>query len=136
MAFREKGVVGYTSGVGMPQATERRAEPRFTVKVNVTFESEHNFFTGLTQDLSNSGLFIATPHICPIGTRVAVTLTLPTSPQPVQVLTEVRWLRTRDVPGDGGKAGLGLMFVQMSPQAKAAVKAFIARRETIFFDVE
>jgi uncharacterized protein (TIGR02266 family) len=120
----------------MPQGNERRQEPRYAVKVSVTFDSEHNFYTGLTQDLSSSGVFVATPHICPIGTRIAVTLTLPTAIEPVQVLTEVRWQRTRDVPGGGGKAGLGLMFLQMSSQAKAAVKAFIARRETIFFDLD
>lgn len=120
----------------MVEGSERRREPRYSVKVSVTFDSEHNFYTGLTQDLSGSGLFVATPHICPIGTRIAVTLTLPTATTPVQVLTEVRWLRTRDVPGGGGKAGLGLMFVQMTPEAKVAVKAFLARRESIFFDVD
>ena len=120
----------------MPQANERRREPRYTVTVDVTFESEHNFYTGLTQDLSGSGLFVATTCLCPIGERVSVRMRLPTAKEPVDALTEVRWVRHRDVPGGGGKAGLGLMFVQMSPQARAAVKAFLAKRESIFFDAD
>jgi hypothetical protein len=51
-------------------------------------------------------------------------------------MTEVRWLRTRDVPGGGGKAGVGLMFLQMSPQAKQAVMDFLAKRESLFFDLD
>lgn len=120
----------------MTQTTDRRLSPRYAVTVRVTFESEHNFFTGLTQDLSGGGLFVATPSLCPIGTRVQVRMHLPTSAEPLDVLTEVRWVRHQDVPGGGGKAGVGLMFVQMSPQAKAAVRAFLRQRESIFFDAE
>lgn len=120
----------------MAPPDERRREPRYTVSVQVTLDSEHNLFTGLTQDLSGSGLFVATTFVCPIGERVALTMRLPTSAEPIVALTEVRWVRTRDVPGGGGKAGLGLRFVRMSPQGKAAVKAFLAQRESIFFDVD
>ena len=120
----------------MTSAQDRRRSPRYTVSVEVTLSSEHNFFTGLTQDLSGGGLFVATPSLCPIGSRVELRMKLPTSPQPIDVLTEVRWVRHQDVPGGGGRAGVGLMFLQMSPQARQAVKAFIARRETIFFDVD
>jgi uncharacterized protein (TIGR02266 family) len=120
----------------MTPAQERRNAARFAVTVQVTFESEHNFFTGLTQDLSRGGLFVATPHLCPIGARVRLRMTLPTSSQPIELMTEVRWLRTRDVPGGGGKAGVGLMFLDMSPQAETAVKAFLEQRESIYFDTD
>ncbi len=120
----------------MPPAPERRQAPRYTVSVEVTLNSEHNFFTGLTQDLSKSGVFIATPTLCPIGARVQVRLKLPTSTTPIDALTEVRWVRHHDLPGGGGKAGVGLMFLQMSPQAKQAVLAFLAKRDSIFFDAD
>jgi uncharacterized protein (TIGR02266 family) len=120
----------------MSPPQDRRQVPRYTVAVEVTLDSEHNFYTGLTQDLSQGGLFVATPTLCPIGARVQVRMTLPTSREPIEALTEVRWLRTRDVPGGGGKAGVGLMFLQMSPQAKQAVKDFLAKRESLFFDAD
>jgi uncharacterized protein (TIGR02266 family) len=120
----------------MTQPSDRRLAPRYAVTVQVTLESEHNFFTGLTQDLSGGGLFVATPTLCPIGTRVQVRLHLPTAEAPLDLLTEVRWVRTRDVPGGGGKAGVGLMFLQMSPKAKDAIKQFLNQRESIFFDAD
>ncbi len=120
----------------MSPTNERRREPRYTVTVDVTLDSEHNFFTGLTQDMSGSGLFVATNCLCPIGERVSLRMRLPTSKEPIDAITEVRWVRTRDVPGGGGKAGLGLKFVQMSPQGREAVKAFLAKRESIFFDAD
>jgi uncharacterized protein (TIGR02266 family) len=120
----------------MPPQPERRRAPRYIVSVEVTLDSEHNFFTGLTQDLSKGGLFVATTTPCPIGARVQVRMKLPTSATPVDAMTEVRWVRHHDVPGGGGKAGVGLMFLQMSQQGKQAVLAFLARRESIFFDAD
>ena len=120
----------------MPPEPERRRAPRYTVSVEVTLDSEHNLFTGLTQDLSGSGLFVATSTMCPIGARVQLRMKLPTSATPVDAMTEVRWVRHHDVPGGGGKAGVGLMFLQMSQQGKQAVLAFLARRESIFFDAD
>jgi uncharacterized protein (TIGR02266 family) len=120
----------------MTSPKDRRQAPRYVVSVEITLDSEHNLFTGLTQDLSGGGVFVATTTLCPIGERVRVKLKLPTAPGPIDILTEVRWVRTRDVPGGGGMAGLGLKFLQMSPEAKQAVMAFLDRRESIFFDAD
>jgi uncharacterized protein (TIGR02266 family) len=120
----------------MTQHSERRHAPRYAVAVEVTLESEHNFFTGLTQDLSSGGLFVATTSRCPIGAQVHLRMTLPTSLTPIDVLTEVRWVRAYDLPDDAGKAGVGLKFLQLSPQAAQAVKAFLDQRESLFFDVD
>jgi uncharacterized protein (TIGR02266 family) len=120
----------------MPQSDERRQQPRFAVAVQVTMESEHNFYTGLTQDLSGGGLFVATHNIRPVGERVHLRFTLPTSRDPIEALTEVRWVRPMAVPGGGGEAGMGLQFLELPPPAKEAVKAFLQKRESLFYDVE
>ena len=120
----------------MLPSPDRRHAPRYTVTVAVTLDSEHNFFTGLTQDLSKSGLFVATTTPCPIGAQVHLRFALPTSKEPIEALTEVRWVRPQDVPDGGGKAGVGLMFLRMSPQGKQAVKTFLSMRESIFFDAD
>ena len=36
----------------------------------------------------------------------------------------------------GGEAGMGLQFLQLAPQAKEAIKAFIKRRDSLFFNVD
>ena len=102
--------------------------------MEVTFESEHNFYPGSAVDLGGGGLFVATNKIRPIGECVRVHLTLPTSSDPIDAIAEVRWLRTQALPRGGGQVGMGLMFLQLSPKGKAAVKAFLKLRESIVID--
>ena len=120
----------------MTSPADRRQEIRYAVAVTVTFESDHNFYTGLTSDLSGGGLFVATHQIRPVGERVLLRLTLPTSREPIDTITEVRWVRATEMPGGGGESGMGLQFLQLAPKAKEAIKAFLKRRDSIFFDVE
>ncbi len=120
----------------MTSPADRRQEPRYAVAVAVTLESEHNFYTGLTSDLSGGGLFVATHLIRPVGERIQLRLTLPTSREPIDALTEVRWVRSTALPGGGGEAGMGLQFLQLSLQAKDAIKAFLKQRDSLFFDVD
>jgi type IV pilus assembly protein PilZ len=115
---------------------ERRQEVRHRIVVNVTFESEHNFYTGLTQDLSSSGLFVATNNLLPEGERIHLKFTLPTSADPIELIAEVRWTRRDAVRGGGGEAGMGLHFLSLSPRAKEAINAFLKRRDSLFVDVD
>jgi uncharacterized protein (TIGR02266 family) len=120
----------------MTSPADRRLEPRYAVAVAVTFESEHNFYTGLTSDLSGGGLFVATHQIRPVGERIQLRLTLPTSKEPIDAVTEVRWVRTTELRGGGGEAGMGLRFLQLAPAAKTAIQAFLKKRDSLFFDVD
>ena len=45
----------------------RQARRRYQVEVGVA--SDHNVYTGFTEDISSGGLFVATHDILPIGTR-------------------------------------------------------------------
>jgi uncharacterized protein (TIGR02266 family) len=108
---------------------ERRAMPRHEVTVEVTFESEHNFYTGITQDLGSGGLFVATNILRSIGECVRVRFTLPGNPELLDAITEVRWVRDRDTAA--GEAGMGLQFLQMSAKTKQAVKAFAEKRDAM-----
>lgn len=120
----------------MSSPADRRSEARYAVAVAVTFESEHNFYTGLTSDLSGGGLFVATHQIRPIGERIQLRFTLPSLGEPIEAMTQVRWVRTAAVAGGGGEAGMGLQFLQLSPHAKDAIKAFLKKRDSLFYDVD
>jgi uncharacterized protein (TIGR02266 family) len=120
----------------MTNPADRRLEPRYAVAVAVTLESEHNFYTGLTSDLSGGGLFVATHLIRPVGERIELRFTLPTLRDPIDAVTAVRWVRATEVPGGGGEVGMGLQFLQLAPAAKEAIKAFLKRRDSLFFDVD
>src|SRR5262245_43766441 len=114
-----------------------RASERFDLEVKVDLESDHNFYTGLTQNISAGGLFIATHHLRRIGDRISLKFTLPGSDNPVTVETEVRWIRENSAlqRADGG-TGMGVRFMNLSPEASAAINAFIESRESLYYDDE
>lgn len=81
-------------------------------------------------------MFVATHQLRPVGERIHLRFTLPTSRDPIDAMTEVRWVRTTAVAGGGGEAGMGLQFLQLAPQAKDAIKAFLKKRDSLFYDVD
>lgn len=116
------------------------AEPRrrafrvpFTVEVNV--ESEHNFWTGFTQNLSEGGLFVATEREVPMGSIVQFEMRLPGSDRVWLVVGCVRWARGADAATEDAPVGIGLQFVDVEPELAALIETFIQRsRDSLFFD--
>ena len=113
---------------------DKRVSPRYQVKVEVGLQTENNFYTGLTQDLSGGGVFVATNQIREVGERIKVLLTLPGQRETFEILTEVRWVRSTTFSRNVEDPGMGLRFLQMSPGAKQAVTDFLSQRESLFFD--
>ena len=114
-----------------------RASERFDLEVKVDLESDHNFYTGLTQNISSGGVFIATHHLRKIGDRITLNFTLPGSNKTLAVETEVRWIRENSalMRAEGG-TGMGVRFINLSAEAKAAIDAFVEARESLFYDDE
>jgi uncharacterized protein (TIGR02266 family) len=114
-----------------------RAAERFDLEVKVDLESDHNFYTGLTQNISSGGVFIATHHLRKIGDRITLKFTLPGSEKVLAVETEVRWIRenTALMRAEGG-TGMGVRFINLSPEASAAINAFVQSRESLYYDDE
>jgi uncharacterized protein (TIGR02266 family) len=71
---------------------------------------------GTTQDLSIGGMFVATPRALPVGSRVAVQLSILDGVDPFEIEAEVRWSRAAATAAS--PAGLGLAFI--APMARAA----------------
>ena len=114
-----------------------RAAERFDLEVKVDLESDHNFYTGLTQNISSGGLFITTHHLRKIGDRITLKFTLPGSEKVIAVETEVRWIRENSalMRADGG-TGMGVRFINLSPETSAAINAFVQARESLYYDDE
>lgn len=115
-----------------PAGAEKRTAPRLELQLEVGMESEHNFYTGLTQDISTGGLFVATDQQRKVGDRLMIAFTVP-GVEPITAETEVRWMRD----GRGGPdapAGLGLRFLRMSPHGKKAITDFLKDRDSLFYD--
>jgi uncharacterized protein (TIGR02266 family) len=114
-----------------------RASERFDLEVKVDLESDHNFYTGLTQNISAGGLFIATNAIRRIGDRITLKFSMPGSGEPLAVETEVRWIRENTALNRvDGATGMGVRFVNLSPQAAAAIQSFLESRDSLYYDDE
>ncbi len=114
-----------------------RASERFDLEVKVDLESDHNFYTGLTQNISAGGVFIATHYIRRIGDRITLKFTLPGSDKTIDVETEVRWIRENSaLQRVDGAQGMGVRFINLTPEASAAINAFIQARDSLFYDDE
>ena len=114
-----------------------RAAERFDLEVKVDLESDHNFYTGLTQNISSGGLFIATHHLRKIGDRITLKFTLPGSEKVLAVETEVRWIRENSalLRAENG-TGMGVRFINLSPETSAAINSFVQSRESLYYDDE
>jgi uncharacterized protein (TIGR02266 family) len=115
-------------------STDARAHRRLLLELEVTLQSDSNFYIGLTENLSNGGIFVATHLTQPIGTTVAITLRLPNRKTPLALGGRVRWVRefseTLDAP-----PGMGIEFEALSDADARAIREFLAARTPLFFDM-
>jgi len=112
------------------KAVERRVQRRTQFEAKVDFESDHNFFTGFTSDISEGGLFIATVDTLPLGSRIEVTLSIGDGPT-ITVPATVRWIR--DILDDVKvMPGIGVQFESLPEYVRRGIHDFIGARDPLF----
>lgn len=111
----------------------RRKSLRLTIETDVGFQTESNFYTGLTQDISEGGLFLATYELQPIGTKMAVSFSLPDG-HFVSCVGVVRWIREYNEMTPDIHPGIGLQFTELQAEDKQAVEGFLHRRPALFYE--
>ncbi len=114
-------------------ATGRREYSRFSVELDVSVSSEHNFYAGFVENMSVGGLFIATHQLKPVGESVEFSVTLPGSDEPIRGSGEVRWLRTYSETSDASP-GMGIRFNAIDSASVKRIEEFLAQREPLFYD--
>jgi uncharacterized protein (TIGR02266 family) len=119
------------SGIRPATRTDRRGDVRVAVEVEVSLESESNFFVGLSGDVSRGGLFVITWRQVPVGTPIFVAIDLPGG----RLLAdgEIRWVRE---VAEGVSPGLGIAFVGLSEEDRKRVDQFCAKRAPLYVDIE
>lgn len=113
----------------------RRQHQRHAIALEVEIDdtSDHNFYTGITLDLSEGGVFVATHLEKRIGTLVDLVLHLPGTTEPLRCSGEVRWVRAYSESSDS-PPGLGIRFVALDPSAHASIQRFLSDRAPLFYD--
>lgn len=127
-------------------AEDRRRHARYALSLAVTMQGDNNFYVGLSEDISEGGLFIATFYLLPIGTPVELSFTLPNTDEPITASGTVQWLRGPDaiassenIFGAGGDPhgvapGIGIQFHDLDAAERTTIRNFMQRRQPVFFD--
>jgi uncharacterized protein (TIGR02266 family) len=109
-----------------------RGSDRVPLCIEVSLESEHNFYTGITDNISEGGIFVATNDAPPLGNEVTFNLVL--FGETFRVIGEVRWVRTHRMSGPDAPEGCGIRWKALERGALAAIQRFTHTRETLFYD--
>jgi uncharacterized protein (TIGR02266 family) len=118
----------------MSAGSHRREHSRFSVDLDVTVGSDHNFYAGFAENLSAGGVFIATHKLKPVGSKIELSINLPDSVT-VRALGEVRWIRVFNEQSDT-PPGMGVKFLEIEESCVTAIQGFLSRRDPLFFDDE
>lgn len=114
----------------MEQGSEElRVEMRRSVRANaflcIDLCTNTDFWTGLTMNISEGGVFVATHVILTPGSLLGLHLEIPRQSKRIVALGEVRWSRpytgNDDVP-----PGLGIKFLGLDEASVLAIREFVA----------
>lgn len=110
----------------------RREVQRTAIEAYIGFQSETNFYTGFSEDISSGGIFISTFEIQPIGSTIDVNFTLPDG-HLVSTTGIVRWVREYNDLAPETEPGMGVQFGSLLDEDKDHIEQCLVEREPIFY---
>ncbi len=110
-----------------PEGTpvHHRRHDRHPVELSLVYVSSELEIEATTRDLSQSGVFVCSQLLDPVGTRCQLTLLVDGGP-PLQIRGIVRRVVERDDEGDE-PVGLGVEFVGIGESERAWLARIVAR---------
>jgi uncharacterized protein (TIGR02266 family) len=109
---------------------KRSSGERIFVEVDIGLLSDSVFYTGLSQDLSRGGVFVATYQPQAPGARVALYFVLPNGHE-VRAEGIVRWTREAS---DDAPPGMGVAFHELRDEDLRAIAGFCRSRAPMYHD--
>lgn len=109
----------------------QRKNPRRSCEIELAFSEETQFYTGLTQDISEGGVFVATYRLFPVGTRLELSFQLPDGTL-VSTWGRVRWLRDEAAQC---RPGMGVEFGELREDVARAIAKFCEQRAPLYIEV-
>ena len=104
---------------------EQRTSLRMKLHAQVTLTSESNFFMGLTENISEGGIFVSTFSPPAMGEQVELAIVVDEGDAvPVQGI--VRWIRTDE---NGNPTGCGVQFTDITDDVRRAIEVMMVGLE-------
>jgi uncharacterized protein (TIGR02266 family) len=101
-------------------------------EIEISMQSEHNFFTGIANNISEGGIFIASLSPPPLGAEIGFELVL--GGERFLVVGVVQWVRDERAAQKGVPAGFGVKWLHIEDGLLAAIQRFVEVRETDLYD--
>lgn len=102
--------------------SERRTSERHPIKLDVNYKHGETYLFSRSSNLSELGIFLVTQTPLANGSRIELQFSPPDGGEPIQVVGEVMWIER----GGGGKEpGMGVRFVNPTPETRQRLKALI-----------
>lgn len=108
---------------------DHREHRRVALHVEIDLHSESHFFTGLSGDVSEGGLFVQTYRPLRVGDEVEVSFEL--EDRLVEAHALVAWSRDRTATCE---PGFGLSFRRLTDEQRETIHTFCAKREPLYYD--
>lgn len=110
---------------------EKRESERVSLSVDIHLSSDSQFFSGLSGDISEGGLFLSTYRAIAIGSPVALEFSLPGAQDAVRAKGEVRWLREHST---GQPRGVGIAFEELADEDRERIERFCTVRPPLYYE--
>ena len=110
---------------------EHRETQRVSLSVELHLASESHFFSGLSGNISEGGVFVSTYRALARGSLVEIDFSLPGSTRTVRARGEVRW--HRDGSPDASP-GVGIAFEDLSEEDRLAIQRFCSVRPPLYYE--
>ena len=110
----------------MTTSTERK--PRFQLKLQIVYDDGQSFMSGPVLDMSETGVFIETVMPLEPGTEVRLTPLLPEEAGLFEIHGVVVRKNEYDLDNHFDRTpGMGIRFVEVSPDQQQAIDKLLAR---------
>jgi type IV pilus assembly protein PilZ len=103
---------------------ERREHQRFETAIAVDYASGDTFLFAYLQNISEMGIFIRTDHPARVGTRLRLRFNVDEG-EPLTLEGEVTWINPLRDTGDNLNPGMGVRFIELSPDKREHVVGLV-----------
>ncbi len=108
----------------------RGIQERYEVRHVVKFQSTAEFLTDYTENLSHGGMYLATDQDLEPGATIRATIEIPGITESIEVIGRVAYrLNAKQVEEQGRQPGVGVQFLELSPEAKNQLDHYLKRLE-------
>jgi uncharacterized protein (TIGR02266 family) len=111
--------------------SERRRFIRIPQKFKIVYSTSKAFVEHYLSNIGQGGVFIPTKAPLEVGTQCDVKIFLPDGKEEIKVFCEVAWQQKEEVvtPEGISLAGMGVKFLNLSPEGKERIDAICKERE-------